>query len=744
MSMVYGDILKGKGSVEAAVNSIGNAVSRLMSLAGVAGIGGLLLMASRDIVQFEDNMIMARAHARLLGKEGEEQFHAMERAARKLGATTRYTSAQAAEAMDMLVLGGLNAQEAIGSLSTVLNLGASAGLGLAESAKIVVDNMVKFGMEAKDTGMIADFLASAQTRAQITARDLAAGLQSLGSTASILGVEFREVVTILTAAGKAGTDMGSAGTALSIGLTRLARQPRETMEAMERLGIVMKDFQKPGGGIDLVKLFRAISDALPTDPVKRLADVTRLFGARGRALGGVFEVMRRGNFVEETYIGLQEDLGRAEAVAEARMHSFSGILLRLRSALGEFFIAGLTPVVKGMEPFIGVLTRSALWISKVSEEWHRLFLESTKSPVRNMIKNWYQFISVGLLLTTVIIGVNKALSGLFVMYALITSPLGLFVASMGLLTAAFIQVVGEGNTFSEKLEDVFVNKIPSYVEDAKFAFRNFANVAQLSIVNLVQGALEMFPEMEKPIENAAAVFAGAWDAAHVFFVNVMNSMKENLKQLRSYALALWEGMKAGWEVFEAGGGYDKIKKAFDKAFNKATLEVGINIPDLTAGMDKAFDKTRKSILEMFEKKGGLGDMLERRRKQLEDAIVQDEEERKAKEEMAQALEGFKSSFNKLLDDLFAEKVGAEEGGGEEKEGIAGRGLFEAGRFGFMEYSKSVQDAILKEKDTQLEVAKKALEENKLQTVVQGKMNDGIQKVGEWIARNPIISGLLIP
>ena len=173
-------------------------------------------------------MVKARANARLLGEEGEEQFQKMEKAVRAMGATTRFTAGQVAQAMNQLVLGGLTAQQAIGALPSVLNLAASANMEMGRSAKVIVDNMVKWNMTAEDTGKIADFLSSAQSRAQITAEGLAQAHSSLGSIAAAMGAEFRDVTAILTGMGKSGTEMGTAGTALAIALASFLK-PEKTM-----------------------------------------------------------------------------------------------------------------------------------------------------------------------------------------------------------------------------------------------------------------------------------------------------------------------------------------------------------------------------------------------------------------------------------------------------------------------------------------------------------------------------------
>jgi len=356
---LVGDLGKAKAPVAAKMGTIGTmagkAFAGAMAIAGVAGFGMMFAMAGREATTFEKTMVDVRANARLLGSEGQEAFGRMEGAARKMGATTMFAATEAAEALNQLALGGLNAGEAIGSLPAVLNLAASANLGLSQAAKIVVDNMRKYGMEATDTGQIADFLSSAQSRAQITAEELASGLQSLGSIAAAMNVSFRDSVAILTGMGRAGTEMNKAGGALAMALARLSMQPKEVKRAMVELGIVMSDFVDDTGSLQIVDLFKKIATSLPTDPIERGAKAMQLFGARGREILGVMNLMAAGDFVKETQIGLIDDAGRAAEVAAAKMDTFWGTLKKIRSALGELIIAGMTPLLKALEPSINML-----------------------------------------------------------------------------------------------------------------------------------------------------------------------------------------------------------------------------------------------------------------------------------------------------------------------------------------------------------------------------------------------------
>jgi len=421
----------------------GRAFSAAMAAAGVLGYVGIFSLAAGEAALFERKMVDVRANARLLGEEGAESFELLAETARRLGATTEFSAKQAAEALDWMVLGGLNAREATEAVSGVLNLASSANIQLAESAKIVVDNMRKYGMEASETGKVADFLSSAQSRAQITALDLSQGLRSLGAVTSSMNVSFRDTVALLTGMGRAGTEMSKAGSSLGMALFRLASQPKEVADALREMNIQVESFvDESSGMLNIVGLFKSIAEAMPTNPIKQVAAAAALFGARGREILGLINLMKGTTFVEETQIGLLEDMGRAAEVSEAKLDTFWGTLRELRSVLGELAIAGLTPVLKELGPLLdGIKASTAMftvlvtWVNKTADAFSSL-------PFAFVLSGFWDLIIVGGALTGVIITLELLVAKLGLAFAALHGPVGIATLVLGKWKIVVIALAG--------------------------------------------------------------------------------------------------------------------------------------------------------------------------------------------------------------------------------------------------------------------------------------------------------------
>jgi len=457
MTSAVKDIKRGKqkvaGSMKSLTSSVAASLKHMTAALGMAGVAGAFILATREAIMFQKAMVDVRANARLMGDQGLASFGKLNQIARDLGRTTQFTAMEAANALNKMVLAGLSAAEAAAAVPSVLNLAAAANLELAHAAKIVVDNMRKYGLAASDTTKISDMLVSAQSRAQITASDLAQGLLTLGSISAAMNISFRDTVAVLTGMGRAGTEMSRAGTALAIALGRLARQPKEVADALDDMNININDFVLPSGAFEIIPLFRKIAETLPTTPVERGAQAMQLFGARGREILGVLNLMSRGHFIEKTAKGLEDDVGRAAKIAAAKMETFWGTLKKTKSALAEMAIAGLTPLMNLFNPFLLSLKDLIVVLSAVVGKISSFiketlgassFLKTFISVLAGLTAGYYLLLT-GLKLVVWWQGSFLALSG----------PTGWAILTAGVIAtgAAYVDLTSDIKTATEQLKE---------------------------------------------------------------------------------------------------------------------------------------------------------------------------------------------------------------------------------------------------------------------------------------------------
>jgi len=131
-------------------------------------LGGLAAAAIKVGSTFESSMSQVAATMGMTANEvarGSAEFTMLEDAAKRAGATTKFTASEAAEALNYLALAGYEAGQSVEVLPIVLDLAAAGGLNLADASDLATDAMAALGIEANKTNLtvFGDQLAKAST-----------------------------------------------------------------------------------------------------------------------------------------------------------------------------------------------------------------------------------------------------------------------------------------------------------------------------------------------------------------------------------------------------------------------------------------------------------------------------------------------------------------------------------------------------------------------------------------------------
>lgn len=85
--------------------------------------------------------------------------------AQEMGATTKFTATESAEAFNYMAMAGWKPQQMIDGISGIMSLAAASGEDLGTTSDIVTDAITAFGLTAGDAGHFADVLAQASANA---------------------------------------------------------------------------------------------------------------------------------------------------------------------------------------------------------------------------------------------------------------------------------------------------------------------------------------------------------------------------------------------------------------------------------------------------------------------------------------------------------------------------------------------------------------------------------------------------
>lgn len=159
---------------------------------------------------FEETMSTVEA----LSGASDSEMNKLNSLAKDLGATTKFTAVEAAEAMTYMGMAGWKTNEMLTGMDGVLQLAAASGEDLATTSDIVTDNLTAFGMKASDTAHFSDVLAAAATNSNTSVSVMGETFKNSAALAGALKYSIEDVGVAVGLMANAGIKGSNAGTAL--------------------------------------------------------------------------------------------------------------------------------------------------------------------------------------------------------------------------------------------------------------------------------------------------------------------------------------------------------------------------------------------------------------------------------------------------------------------------------------------------------------------------------------------------
>lgn len=230
-----GDVIKANLISSAIINGVKQVANEIKRLAtGAISVGS----------DFESGMSQVAATMGITTQEiaeGSEAYTKLEQAAKDAGNSTQYSASQAAEALNYMALAGYDADKAIETLPTVLNLAAAGGMDLATASDMVTDSMSALGDKAGTTESFVDKMAKTSQKSNTSVQQLGEALLSVGGTAKSLAGGVTEANTVLGIFADNGTKGAEGGTTLRNVILSLTAPTDTAKKKIEDLGLSVFD-----------------------------------------------------------------------------------------------------------------------------------------------------------------------------------------------------------------------------------------------------------------------------------------------------------------------------------------------------------------------------------------------------------------------------------------------------------------------------------------------------------------------
>lgn len=294
----------------------------LVAVAAVRVFGRL----ASDLAAFSDSMAAVRA---ITGATTME-FKRLRDVAKGLGATTRFTAAEAADGMAFLARAGFEVNEIIGTIPGTLDLASAGMLDLGNAADIASNLMTSFGLSTAETTGVIDDLVDTANRSNTTVQQLADGLKLVAPIASGLGVELKDAASAMAILGDNGIQASLAGTGFRRVLTDLEAPTGTLLKVLKALNIPLNEVRPSAVG--LTAALERLKEANIGASVSSV-----LFGKRGGFVAAA--LLRDVEKIKKFRLEMEKNGGTAKRVAKIMEDNLAGSFRAVRSAIQAVIIA---------------------------------------------------------------------------------------------------------------------------------------------------------------------------------------------------------------------------------------------------------------------------------------------------------------------------------------------------------------------------------------------------------------------
>nr|DAH88418.1 MAG TPA: minor tail protein [Caudoviricetes sp.] len=537
-SATAGQKFKGFSS---ALNTVGSGLAKGVTLP-LLGVGTAAVKVASS---FDSAMSEVKA---ISGATGT-QFTQLRDKAIEMGAKTKFSATESAEAFKYMAMAGWDTKDMLNSISGVMNLATASGEDLGTVSDIVTDAMTAFGLAADGTTKVlkngynvevsnaehfSDVLAEASSRSNTNVSLMGATFKYVAPIAGAMGYSIEDTAVAIGLMANAGIKGEQAGTALRSTITRLVKPTKESGTAMDALGISVTNSDGSMKSLDdVLRQVRSSMSGLTDD--QKASYAAMLAGQEG--MSGLLAIV---NASDEDYQKLSESIqnctGASQEMADTMQDNLGGAVTLLKSALES---AGIT-IGERLTPYIREL---AEWITGLVEKFNSLsdsqqdlivkigLILTAIAPVMLIGSKVFSLLSsvigiitaVGSALSTVFAfglnatalsaaGASTGVTMLAGAIGFLASPITLVIAVITALVAAFV--------IAYKKSETFRNFINSLVEDLKTFF-----------TETVPQAFEIFKEkISEVFENAKQKIGEFKDKCQEIVQNVIEFFTVTLPQ----------------------------------------------------------------------------------------------------------------------------------------------------------------------------------------------------------------------
>ena len=558
--------------------------------AGVTALGTAAVKTASD---FDSAMSKVAA---VSGATGDD-LQALRDKAREMGAKTKFSASEAAEAMNYMAMAGWKTNDMLSGIDGIMNLAAASGEDLATTSDIVTDALTAFGLTAQDSGHFADVLAAASSNANTNVSMLGESFKYCAPIAGALGFSCEDTAEALGLMANAGIKSTQSGTSMRSIMTALSGEVKFCSESFGEMEIATTNSDGSMRSLsDILADCRVAFDQMSES--EKASTAQSLVGKN--AMSGFLALMNAAPADIEKLSGAIANCdGTSLQMAETMQDNLAGQLTILKSQLeelaisfGEILMPVIRDIITKIQGFVDKLNaldpatkQTIIKIGLMAAALGPLFIVIGKTI--SSIGSMMTFISK---IPTMIAGAKTAFSTLGAAIGGISAPVVAVVAVIATLVAAFVHLWNTNENFK--------NSILSIWEQIKSTFERLTS-GIVDRINALGFDFQNFGELLKAMwDGLCSVLAPVFEGVFQHISDIFTFVTDTILSVLDVFIGLFSG---NWEQCWNGikgiftGIWDFVVNQFSNILNTLT-----GVADVFLGwFGTSWDEVWTSIKDFF-------------------------------------------------------------------------------------------------------------------------------------------------
>lgn len=622
--------------METVGNSIAGAGKKMMGVTAV--IGGVGVAAVKTAADFDSAMSQVAAVSGATGKD----FDNLRNKSREMGAKTKFSATEAAEAMNYMAMAGWKTEDMLDGIEGVMNLAAASGEDLATTSDIVTDALTAFGLSAKDSGHFADILAAASSNANTNVSMMGETFKYCAPIAGALGFSAEDTAEAIGLMANAGIKSSQAGTALRTIMNNLAGDVKISGKAIGDVTIATTNAD--GSMRDLSDILADCRSAFGNLTESEKAQAAESLVGKN-AMSGFLALMNAGQSdIDKLSSAIDNCDGSAEKMAMTMQGNLAGQLTILKSQLqelaisfGDILMPAIRSIVSKLQGFVDKLNRMdegtkrtivtiALLVASIGPLL--VIIGTAISKIGVAMQGFVKLANGISKLKVAIQGGTGVLGKLGAALGGISAPVLAVVAVIAVLVAAFVHlwktnegfrdaIIGTWNRIKDTISG-FCQGIVDRLNALGFQFTDivdvlktawdgfcqvlapifegvFNNIANIlsTVTGVITGILDVFigiftGNWSQAWTGVKEIFSSIWNGISSFFTNILNVIKGVADVVLGWFGTSWNEVWTNIKTFFEGI-WNGIATFFTTIWETLKNVVTVGIMAIGSILNAAFD-----------------------------------------------------------------------------------------------------------------------------------------------------------